>query len=110
MHKRLAQIEQRIARVKAELQQIGEMRPGSLTRQYHNPKQKKGAYYQLSYTYEMKSRTEYVRALFVPDIRQQVTNFKRFRTLVQRWTDLAIRHSKLKMELANREQKKLSSG
>jgi hypothetical protein len=38
---------------------IEEMRPGSLTKQYKDPKQQTGAYYQLSYTLDMKIRTEY---------------------------------------------------
>ena len=36
-NKRLAQIERRIEKIKAELAEIGEMRPGSLTRQYKDP-------------------------------------------------------------------------
>jgi len=100
VHKKLVQIEGRIAKIKEELQTIGEMRPGSLTRQYQNRKEKKGGYYQLSYTYRMRSRTEYVRGEFVRDTRQQVLTFRRFRKLVQRWTDLAIEHAKLKIEIA----------
>jgi hypothetical protein len=108
MHKKLVQIEERIAKIKEELQTIGEMRPGSLTRQYQNRKEKKGGYYQLSYTYRMKSRTEYVRAEFVQDIRQQVLTFRRFRKLVQRWTDLAIEHSRLKIQIAKGGKNDLS--
>ena len=37
------------------------MRPGSLTRQYKDPQHHTGAYWQISYTRQMKSRTEYVR-------------------------------------------------
>jgi hypothetical protein len=108
MHKKLAQIEKKIELLKNALQKIGEMRPGSLTMQYHNRKEKKGGYYQISYTYQMKSRTEYVRPEFVDDLRRQVETFKRFKSLIQQWTDLAIEHSKLKMELAKRSQDELS--
>ncbi len=59
--KRLQQIEKRIARIKAALQEIGPMRPGSLTRQYRDPETRTGVYWQISYTRRMKSRTEYVR-------------------------------------------------
>jgi len=59
------------------------MRPGSLTRQYHNPKDKTGAYYQLSYTHKMKSHTEYVRREYVAEIRKQIFHYKRFKKLVQ---------------------------
>jgi hypothetical protein len=34
------------------------MRPGSLTRQYKDPQHQAGAYWQISYTRRMKSRTE----------------------------------------------------
>jgi hypothetical protein len=102
MHKKLVLIEQKIARLKNELQQIGEMRPGSLTRQYQNPKEKKGGYYQISYTYKMKSRTEYVRPEFVKELRQEVKTFKRFKSIVGQWIDLAIEHSRLKIEIAKR--------
>ncbi len=45
----LEQIKKRIAKVKTELLALEEMRPGSLTRQFEDPKGKTGAYYQLSY-------------------------------------------------------------
>ena len=108
MHKKLAKIEEKIAKIKQELQTIGEMRPGSLTRQYQNRKQKQGGYYQLSYTHRMKSRTEYVRAQFVHDTRRQVATFRRFRKLVQQWTDLAIEHARLKIEIAKSAKADLS--
>ena len=51
--KRLLRIQQQVARIKQELLQIDEMRPGSLTRQYKNPKEKTGGFYQISYTYNL---------------------------------------------------------
>jgi hypothetical protein len=108
MREKLARIEGRIARLKQDLLQIGEMRPGSLTQQFQNRKEKKGGYYQISYTYRTKSRTEYVRPEFVEDLRRQVASFKRFKQLVQQWIDLAIERSKTKMELAKRARKDLS--
>ena len=97
MAKTLDQIEERILGVKKRLMEIGEMRPGSLTYQYHKPKEKKGGYYQISYTYQMKSKTEYVRPEFVKDLRGQVAAFRRFKRLVQLWTDLALEYSRLKI-------------
>ena len=58
---RLKQIEKRIERIKLELAKIEVMRPGSLTQQYKDPQQQTGSYYQLSYTLDMRSRTEYIR-------------------------------------------------
>src|SRR5438477_8739274 len=65
-----AKIQKRIQRIKAELSAIDAMRPGSLTRQYKDPKNKRGAYYQLSYTRERKSRTEYVPRPCLPEVRR----------------------------------------
>jgi len=99
--KRLVHIERQIAMIKQELLDIDEMRPGSITRQYKNPKKRKGGFYQLSYTYRNKSKTEYVRARHVEGLKQQVNSYKRFKELIKRWIDLAIEYSKLKMEIAN---------
>ena len=101
-HTTPAQIEKKIEEIKQELQTIQQMRPGSLTRQYHNPKDKTGAYYQLSYTHKMKSRTDYVRSEFVPQIGAQIAEYKRFRLLVDEWVALAIKHSKMQMDRTKR--------
>lgn len=103
--KRLSQIERRIGKIKEQLQKIGEMRPGSLTRQYKNPEEKKGAYYQLSYTYKMRSRTEYVRLGAVTALRLQIAEFKLFKDLTQEWIDLALEYSRLKIKLVREEDK-----
>ena len=97
--KRMGQIERRIARIKEALGRIGPMRPGSLTRQYRNPKERVGAYWQISYTRQMKSHTEYVRPEWAPDIRRQIANYKRFTGLIEQWIDLSIECSKLRMKI-----------
>jgi hypothetical protein len=94
--KKLIAIENRIRRVKESLQNIGEMRPGSLSQQSHDP-EKRRVYWQLSYTYKMKSRSEYIRDQFVKDTKKQIENYKRFRSLIDQWLALAIEHAKLKM-------------
>lgn len=78
--KRIQQIEQRIDRIKRALLEIGPMRPGSLTRQYKDPQHRVGAYWQISYTRRMRSRTEYVRPQWVKEIRRQTVTHKRFQT------------------------------
>jgi hypothetical protein len=96
--KRIQQIEQRIDRIKKALSHVGPMRPGSLTRQYKDRKNKTGAYWQISYTRQMKSRTEYVREEWVPQIRRQIATHKRFKRLIDQWIDLDIERSKLTMQ------------
>jgi hypothetical protein len=98
--KRIHQIEQRIDRVKRALLEIGPMRPGSLTRQYKDPQHHTGAYWQISYTRQMKSRTEYVRKEYVKDVRRQTVTHKRFKRLVDQWIELSIEHSQLTMKIA----------
>jgi len=82
---------------------MGEMRPGSLTRQYKDPQSGSGSYYQLSYTLDMKSRTDYIRREWVSNIRRQIRNYKRFKKLSAEWIALSIEHSRLAMKLAHRQ-------
>ena len=100
--RRLEQIAQEIERIKRQLHQIGIVRPGSLTRQYKVPSRRAGAYYQVSYTQRMKSRTAYVRAPFVNEVRQQIRDYRKLKTLVERWVALGIEHSQLSMRLRSR--------
>ncbi|MFQ5560681.1 MAG: DUF6788 family protein, partial [Nitrospinota bacterium] len=98
--KELAAVEKKISRIKTELQLIEDMRPGSLTRQFKDPKGKKGGYYQLSFTQDRKSRTEYIRPQFVEEVRRQVKEYKRFKSLTEDWGKLSIERGKIKMGLA----------
>ena len=103
--KKLKRLENQIQKIKDELWQMGEMRPGSLTMQYKVPKEKKGPYYQLSYTHKMRSRTQYVRAESVDEIRKQIAVYKRFKKLIEKWIDLSIEHCQIKMEQRKRMKK-----
>lgn len=98
--KRIAQISKRIEKIKAELAKLGPMRPGSLTKQYKDPKSQSGPYYQLSYTRDMRSRTDYIHKDCVREVRRLVGNYKRFKSLTTEWVDLSIEQSRLKIQLA----------
>ena len=91
-------IEKRIQAIQAQLAELGPMRPGSLSLQYRNPKEKTGANYQLRYTYQMKSKTAYIAAELVPQIEQEIAQYKRFRALSAQWIDLSIQWSRLKIK------------
>jgi len=104
--KRIQQIERRIARIKEELQAVGPMRPGSLTCQYRDTKSRAGAYWQISYTRQMKSRTEYVRRERVAEIREQIATYKRFKRLIDQWLDLSIERSQLAIQIAKQKTAK----
>jgi hypothetical protein len=67
------------------------MRPGSLSQQYKDPATKTGAYWQLSYTHNMRSRSRYVRPDEVSRTKPLLANFKRFRQLVDCCVDLSVK-------------------
>ena len=46
----ISSIERKIARIQRALAALGPMRPGTLGRQYKDPKARRGAYWQISYT------------------------------------------------------------
>jgi len=101
MEKELIKLEKRIAKLKAKLAEIGEMRPGSLTRQ------KRGAaktYYQLSYTHRGKGRTEYVRPEFAREIKKQIATYRRFKKMIDELVDMEIERSKIKMEIEKQRE------
>jgi len=100
------QLENEIRRIKKELSGLGSMRPGTLSMQYKVPAEKKGPYFQLSYTHKMKSRTEYVRRDWVDEIREQIEVYKRFRKLIEEWVDLSIEYSQLRMKQAKEAEKR----
>lgn len=100
--KHLHEIQKRIDRIKTQLAAIEDMRPGSLTRQYKDPESQSGPYYQLSYTRDMKSRTEYIARDSVREVRRQIANYRRFKALSTEWVNLSIEHSRLQMKLARR--------
>ena len=87
----------RIHAIQHQLARLGPMRPGCLSLQYRKPKEKSGPYYQLSYTYQMKSKTEYVPAELVPQLEQELAEYKRYRELTAEWIDLSIALSRLQM-------------
>jgi hypothetical protein len=102
---RLEQIDKEIEMIKAQLRAIGVVRPGSLTRQYKDPKDQTGAYYQVSYTHRMLSKTTYVRAPFVKEVRKQIRDYNTLKKLIERWVALGLEYSQLSMRLRSRAER-----
>ena len=71
----------------------------AISRQYRNPQERKTPFYQISYTHQMKSRTEYLRQENLKAVRRETATFKRFRKLVDQWADQALKLSRLKTRL-----------
>jgi hypothetical protein len=80
-----------LTEAKAQLAQLGPMRPGSLSQQYRDPVKKTGAFWQLSYTHNMRSHSRHVRADELVDLKPLLATFKRFRRLVDRCVDLSVK-------------------
>ncbi len=110
MKQRMRAIEAQIGKIKQELAELADLRPGSLTRQYNvcgspgcrckaNPPQRHGPYYHLSFTRRGKGGTRLVKKEDLSSIRAAVGNYARLRRLVDRWIDLATELSDLKLRL-----------
>ena len=104
--KQLAQWQAQLESTRAELVRLGPMRPGSLSQQYKDPAAKTGAYWQLSYTHNMRSRSRYVRPDELVQLRPLIANFKRFRLLVDRLVDLSVNIADRQTELRRSSQAK----
>jgi len=92
-------MEKQIARIQRALAELGPMRPGTLGRQYRDPKTKRGGFWQVSYTHRMRSRSEYVRPEHLRAVRAELANFRKFRRLTERWVDLSLDVSRMKRKL-----------
>ena len=99
---RLAKIEKEIEVIKTRIAEIGVVRPGSLTRQYKDSKNKRGAYHQISYTHRMQSKTEYVRSGSLAQARRQIRDYNKLKRLIERWVALGIEYSRLSMKRRSR--------
>jgi len=115
MESQARSLETKIRKVKQEIATLGELRPGNLSRQYNvcgnpdcrckaTPPKKHGPYYQISFTWHGRSRTQFVRKEDLPEVRKQLRNYKRLRELVDIWVGLGMELSRLKIE-SNRHRK-----
>jgi hypothetical protein len=98
----IQQWEAQIARLKAQLQAQGAMRPGSLSRQYNvcgkpgcrckDPRKPRrhGPYYQLNYVYRGKKTSKFIRSEILNQVRAELANYKKFRRLTEQWIGLAL--------------------
>ena len=84
--------------IKREIGKIGALRPGSLSKQARKTKSTHGAYWHLSYTHRGKGHKQYIRDAFVPQVKAEVSNFKRFRKLIDRLITLSIERSQLRIK------------
>jgi hypothetical protein len=98
----ISAIEKKIRNIQAELQNLGPMHPGSVSKQYQvcgrpgcrcaDPKhpQRHGPYHKLAYVYRGKPVCRFVRAGTEQALGQRLAVYKRFRQLIDRWIKLSI--------------------
>ncbi|MBN2526834.1 MAG: hypothetical protein JXR76_10615 [Deltaproteobacteria bacterium] len=111
----------RIEDIKKRLASLGEMRPGSLSRQYNvcgnptcrckdpeNPK-KHGPYYQVSYSHKGKSTTQFVKIDALAETKKQLKNYQTFKRLTEEWVELSVEIAKLRKKAEKQNSKKESS-
>jgi hypothetical protein len=98
--KTLEKLDRQIQWIKDQLRELGPMRPGTLTRQYRQPRRRQGAYYQISYTFRMHSHTDYVHPGQLAEVRPELTAYRRYKRLTARWVQLALRRSQWRMKRA----------
>lgn len=108
---RSAQLEAKIEKLKQELMRLGELRPGTLSEQYNvcgkagcackaDPPRKHGPYYQVSFTWQGRSRTQFVRRENVATVRQHLRNYERLRELVDAWIAAGLELASLQLGVA----------
>ncbi len=114
-------LEAKIATIKAALAALGDLRPGTLSAQYNvcgkpqcrckaQPPRKHGPYYQVSFTWQGKSQSQFVRRDDVPTVRRQVRTYHRLRTLIDRWISLGLDLSRLRLAQARSTRVKTRGG
>jgi hypothetical protein len=104
-NKKVETILKKIEVLKADLVAIGDMRPGSVTKQFHKRGDNQWPYWQISYTQNKRSKTEYLRDEFVGQVKSEVLNYKKFRILVDKLVALNVELSKERLKILKTDPK-----
>ena len=72
------------------------MRPGHLSSQKRASGRNVREYTQLSYTFQKRSRTDYVQPDDLERIKAEIDNYRKFKDLCERLVELSIEESKRK--------------
>jgi len=101
MPTKLQVLEGRVRRVKADLNQLRDLRPGVLSKQYNvcgtpgcqckaTPPKKHGPYYQLSWSRKGRSTTRFVRRPELGAVRGQIKAYQRLQQLIDEWIAASV--------------------
>lgn len=102
-------LEKRIQKIKHQIGELGDLRPGALSQQYNvcgspncrckaNPPLKHGPYYQISFRRHGKSSSQFVREEDLLEVQQQLENYRQLRDLVDEWITLSGQLSALRIQ------------
>lgn len=108
---RQAHLETKINTLKQELLTLGDLRPGTLSEQYNvcgkagcackaDPPRKHGPYYQVSFTWQGRSHTQFVRRENLAATQQQLRTYERLRALVDAWVAAGLELAALRFGTA----------
>jgi hypothetical protein len=101
-------LEKQIQKIKQQIGELGDLRPGALSQQYNvcgspncrckaTPPLKHGPYYQISFKRHGKSSSQFVREEDLLEVQQQLENYRQLRQLVDDWITLAGELSTLRI-------------
>ena len=101
-------LEKRIQKIKQQIGELGDLRPGALSQQYNvcgsagcqckaSPPIKHGPYYQVSFKRHGKSSSQFVREQDLTEVQQQLENYRRLRELVDEWITVSAQLSVLRL-------------
>jgi hypothetical protein len=101
-------LEKRIQSLKHQIGELGDLRPGALSKQYNIcgnptcrckaiPPVKHGPYYQISFTRHGKSSSQFVREEDIVEVQQQLENYRELRDLVDEWITLSAQLSGMRL-------------
>src|SRR5437763_264917 len=108
-------LEKRIQKIKHQIGELGDLRPGALSQQYNvcgspncrckaNPPLKHGPYYQISFKRHGKSSSQFVREVDLPEVQCQLDNYRQLRDLVDEWITVSTELSNLRLRQKRRDE------
>lgn len=111
-------LEKRIQKIKFQIGELGDLRPGALSQQYNvcgqpncrckaTPPVKHGPYYQISFKWHGKSSSHFVREADLAEVQQQLGNYRRLRELVDEWITLSAELSGLRLREKRQQSREI---
>jgi hypothetical protein len=106
--RRIAALQRRIERIKLQLSELGELRPGYLSQRYNvcgyaacrckrDPASRHGPYYLLGWTRKRRSTTRFIRTAQVAAVRAQLGNYERLKRLTDEWIEVSTELCEVKL-------------